>query len=135
MTDSVSPAASNEPIEVGVVEVLLTRIYKLDPENDSPNATTVVVEPGNYPLFSDGMSFFWLMRGRVNAGRCFRRMGDGMFAVEPTDRPVGPEVQFPSKTFGRDEWDDFTANDPTCAEHHPQQRLRVHRDGTAASHG
>jgi hypothetical protein len=110
--------------QIGTVEILKTRVYALDDAvaHDAA-ATTVVVEPGTFPLYLDGISYFWMLTGRINTGRS-RRLGDGIFSMSSFDEAGGPEVTFPSKTFGPDEWDEFTA-EPTCTEGHPEQRLRI----------
>ena len=108
--------------KIGTVETLRLRIYDLDAEAHSPTASTVVVEPGTYDLYSDGLSTFWMMRGNLNR-RGVWRMGDGMFSMQPGDESSGIEVVFPSRRFGPDEWDELLASS-TCAEG-PDQRLRI----------
>jgi hypothetical protein len=109
---------------IGYVEILRTRVYPLDAALGYDSAaTTVVVAPGVYPLWRDGISHFWMMTGHVNSGR-MHRLGDGIFSMMSADEAGGPEVTFPSKVFGPDEWADFLA-EPTCTEGHPEQRLRV----------
>ena len=109
---------------IGSVEILnIPRVYPLDAEAHDELRSTVVVEPGHYDLFSDGMTTFWLMRGRLNR-RGIERLGDGMFAMNPNDSALDIEVVFPSRRFGPDEWAKLQA-EPTFTEGHPQQRLRV----------
>lgn len=117
---------------IGTVEVLRTRIYALDAAmSHEPMATTVIVEPGIYPLHRDGLSTYWIMTGQINE-RGFHRLGDGIFTMQPDDNPTGVEVTFPSRTFGPDEWSDFTGNDVTTQDGHPEQRLRISVDQFAS---
>lgn len=108
---------------IGTVELLRLRVYGLDAECHCDNGSTVVVDPGEYPLYSDGLSTFWVMRGRLNK-RGLWRMGDGMFGMHPADEPSDIEVTFPSKRFGIDEWASLLA-EPTFTEGHAEQRVRV----------
>lgn len=109
--------------QIGTVEVLRTRVYPLDPEmGREPLATTVVVEPGTYPVYRDFDAYYWMMTGRINA-RGSTKIGDGLFSMLNRDEASGPEVTFPSRRYGPDEWTDFIA-EPTCTEGHPEQRLR-----------
>lgn len=97
--------------QVGHIEINRQRIYPLDPDATNEDRTTVVVEPGTYPLFQDGGAYFWVMTGRINA-RGVTRLGDGLFVVSPNDEAAGPEVQFPSPRFGEQELADLLT-DPT----------------------
>lgn len=108
---------------VGTVEILRQRIYNLDPEASGPNVTEVVVEPGTFPLYSDGLSYYWSMTGRINA-RGFHRLGDGLFVLQMNDEGSGAEVTFPSHTYGTDEWQALL-DEPVCQEGNPEQRLRI----------
>lgn len=118
-----------EPI--GTVQILKTRVYALDAQmSNDPLATTVVVAPSEYTLYQDGLSRFWMMTGRITA-RAFQRHGDGLFTLHEADEPAGPEVTFPSRTFGPDEWESFIG-EPACTEGHPEQRLRVRLYRTAS---
>jgi hypothetical protein len=114
---------------IGTVEILRTRVYNLDAECHESTATTVIVEPGKYDLHSDGMSTFWLMRGRLNTRGAWR-MGDGTFALNASDERSGIEVVFPSRRFGPDEWADLLAT-PELTEGHDAQRLRVSLGGVS----
>lgn len=108
---------------IGTVEILRQRIYNLDAESHDEMATTVIVEPGVYDLYSDGMATFWMMRGHINR-RGVERLGDGLFAMRSGDTPSDIEVVFPSKRFGPNEWADLLA-EPSFTEGHAEQRLRV----------
>lgn len=110
--------------QIGEIEILARRVYRLDAEATDPHATTVVVEPGRYPIYRDGFSTFWSMQGNLNRSG-FWRMGDGMFGVHAGDEPSDIEVTFPSKRFGEDEWAELLAG-PEFAEGQSTQRLRVH---------
>lgn len=107
---------------IGSVRVLATRVYTIDPEQDVTNAlaTTAIVEPGEYPVYRDGDTTYWMLTGHVNK-RGFERLGDGLFAINAGDEASEEEVRFPSKRFGPDEFADLLA-DPVCVEG-PAQRL------------
>lgn len=109
--------------QVGTVEILRLRVYPLDPETRSdPLSTSVVVEPGTYPLYRAGGARYWVMTGRRN-GR-HMRIGDGAWVIGGPDEGVGPELTFPSPMFGPDEWTELLA-EPTFTEGHVEQRCRV----------
>jgi hypothetical protein len=112
-----------ELTRIGTVEILRARTYPLDVEAHDDIRSTVIVEPGVFDLFSDGMTTFWMMRGQLNE-RGPWRLGDGMFSMSGGDRPSGIEVVFPSKRFGPDEWAELLT-EPNFTEGHPEQRLRV----------
>ena len=110
--------------EVGTVEILRERVYPLDPNTgDSPVASTVVVAPGVYPLWRVADATYWMMSGHLNSGG-FDKIGDGLFVMRAGDGADGPQVTFPSRRFGPDEWAAFLA-DPSCVEGDPEQRLRI----------
>lgn len=113
--------------KIGTVELLRARIYPLDAETSAELChcphLTVIVAPGVFDLYSDGLAFWWVMRGQLNQRGAWR-MGDGMFAVWPSDRPSGIDVVFPSKRFGHDEWAKLLT-EPELTEGHEHQRLRV----------
>lgn len=109
--------------KVGTVELLTERIYPLDAVAvECRDRTTVVVEPGVYPVYRDIDAFYWMMTGRIN-GRGFKKIGDGMFEMRASDSAAGPEVTLPSARFGVDQFRKFLA-EPTCTEGDGQQRLR-----------
>lgn len=116
-------------IRIGTVEILRTRVYNLDAECRESTCTTVIVEPGAYDLYTDGLFTFWLMRGQLNM-RGSWRMGDGLFGLHRSDEPSGIEVVFPSRRFGPDEWLDLLSS-PEFTEGHEGQRLRVLLDSAA----
>lgn len=98
---------------IGTVEILRLRIYPLDP-NVSPQpllSTNVAVEPGIYPVYRKFDAICWVMTGRINERHA--KIGDGLFEMNPGDSPTGVEVQFPSPTFGVEEFRKFL-NEPTC---------------------
>lgn len=108
---------------IGQIEILRLRVYSLDAECHCPAASSVVVEPGQYPLYSDGLSTFWVMSGKLNM-RGPWRMGDGMFGMRGADFPSEIEVTFPSRRFGPDEWADLLAT-PEFTDGDEVQRIRV----------
>lgn len=120
MTTTEIPA---DRIPVGSVQLLDHRVYPLDPETaDHMRSTSVVVEPGIYPVYLDGDAIYWILTGRINA-RGPRRIGDGLLAAAAADVPVGPELMFPSRRLGPDEFAALLA-DPACTLNHPDERLR-----------
>lgn len=112
--------------QVGTVEILVTRNYPLDPEAGC-SGTEVLVEPGTFPLYSDGYTFLWMMSGKVNEGGVNRR-GDGLITAGEFDSPGALAVTFPSRRLGPDEWAALL-RETVCQEGHRDQRLRVRRDG------
>lgn len=92
--------------QIGTVQITRTRIYRLDPwqPEDMPGAD-VVVEPGEYPVYRDGLSHYWRMTGVLNHRHY--RMGDGMFAINQGDERSDDDVVFYSKRYGPDEWTDL----------------------------
>ncbi len=109
--------------QIGTVEILRLRTYALDPQNKEITATEAIVDPGIYPLFSDGYTTLWLMTGRLNGD--FMRRGDGMFIGYGGDLPLDNLiVTFPSPFFGPDEWKELLSY-PVAIEGNPDQRLRI----------
>jgi hypothetical protein len=109
--------------QCGTVEIFRVRIYPLDPETgDHPLSTEVVVQPGIYPLYREMDAYYWMMTGRIN-GRV-KKICDDMFAVQLWDEASGPEVTFPSRRYGVEQWADLKA-EPTCTDEHPDQRIRI----------
>lgn len=121
---------ATERRQVGTVRILAVRIYNLDPEArpDDPNASTVVVEPGEYPVYRRGDTTYWMLTGRLNT-RGFERLGDGLFGINAGDEPSDDEVVFPSKRLGPNEFADLLT-DPVCLDG-PAQRLVFNLDGAA----
>lgn len=117
--------------KIGTVEILQLRVYPLDAEGRDDFRTTVVVGPGTYDVYREGMTTFWMMTGQVNR-RGFERLGDGMFSIVQGDVSSGIEVQFPSKRFGPDEWQAFLA-EPVCTDGHPEQRLHFRLEQPASA--
>ncbi len=107
--------------EVGAVEILADRIYPLDPlGSDLGPSTEVVVPPGTYPVYRNGDSYCWLMRGQINARS--EVLGQGLMVVGGIDMANGLEVQFPSRTYRGQEFDELRAAPES--QPGPQQRLR-----------
>jgi hypothetical protein len=101
--------------EVGAVKILAARVYPLDARNNDPLRTEVAVEPGTYRVFSDGLTTFWLLHGRITSNS-FRR-GDGLFFISSADDTVDIDVLFPSCSYGPDELAKFLADDVVCRSH------------------
>lgn len=115
------PEQAVEWREAGAVEILAPRIYPLDPlRSDLGPTTEVVVPPGTYPVYRKGDSYCWLMRGQVNGRAEF--LGQGLMVVSGIDTANGLEVQFPSRTYRGDEFDELLAAPES--QPGPQQRLR-----------
>jgi hypothetical protein len=92
-------------IQIGTVEITRSRIYPLDPwlpEHVKETAAQVVVQPGIYPVYRDGLSHYWRMTGVLNHRHY--RMGDGIFALSTGDVPSDDDVVFYSMRYGPDEW-------------------------------
>lgn len=106
--------------QIGTVEILMDRVYYLDP---TVNGMQVFVPPGVYPLYEYGDTRFWLVEGQLNARNL--NLGDGLIVMKPYDDPVaGFTVRVPSKLFGPDDWEAFLKL-PMCQEGHPAYRLRI----------
>lgn len=102
--------ATQGRVQIGTVEITRTRIYPLDPwlpSHIKETASTVVVQPGTYPVYRDGLSRYWRMTGVLNH-RSYR-MGDGMFALNTGDVASGDDVVFYSMRYGPDEWAELLA--------------------------
>lgn len=114
--------------KIGSVRILRERIYPLDAAQDvgDINATTVVVPPGDYPVYRDGDTTWWQLNGYVNT-RGFHRLGDGLFSINGGDAPSEQHVEFPSQRLGPQEFADLLA-DPVCVDG-PEQRLVFTLDG------
>jgi hypothetical protein len=109
--------------QIGTVEILTHRIYPLDGMvYDPQGGSTVIVDPGTYPLYSDGFSTCWLLDGELNNRNA--RKGDGLFTMGGADVKTGLSIRVPSKMYGPDDWADF-CNEPVATEGHPEQRLRI----------
>lgn len=107
---------------IGWVQILRDRIYPIDPKSDvsDPEATTVIVPPGRYPVYRNNDVTYWIMKGHINL-RGFERLGDGMFALHVTDTPSDIEVTFSSKWMGPEEFAEFR-KEAVCGDG-PQGRM------------
>lgn len=93
--------------QIGTITISRPRVYPLDPAAmDGP--TTVVVQPGEYPVYLDGFTRYWRMTGTLNH-QMFSRLGDGMFSMSRSDAPSEDDVVFYSRRYGPDEWAELTA--------------------------
>lgn len=108
--------------QIGTVEVLKLRNYAIDSESPQPR-TEVIVAPGIFPLYKEGLSHFWLMTGTLNLGGV-KRMGDGLFIQTPGDIPSDIKVTFPSRFMGPDEFNNLQLH-PQATEGDPEQRIRI----------
>lgn len=112
-------------VKVGEVELLRYRVFPLDarPTINPALKTEICVLPGMFDVYSDGLSWFWMMTGCVN-GNSIRR-GDGMFIMNQYgDSPIYEiRCTFPSAIFGPDEMNAFLKG-PICTEGDPDQRYR-----------
>lgn len=98
--------------EIGTVEILVDRVYPIDPLHSGLGPSTeVIVPPGIYPVYRKGGSYSWAMRGRIN-GRS-ENLGGGLMVVGGDDEPTGLEVQFPNRTFSSSEFEELLVA-PEC---------------------
>jgi hypothetical protein len=112
-----------KPRKVGTVEILVLRVYPIDPRNFNKDRTEVVVQPGVFDLYRQAEMFFWVMRGEINL-RGFQPLGHDIFTVNSDDEGSGVMVEFPSAYFSDVDFRDCLA----ChefTEGHPAQRVRV----------
>jgi hypothetical protein len=94
--------------QIGTVRITRMRVYKLDPwASDDFNPATVVVEPGEYPVYQDGFSRYWRMTGVLNHRTA--RLGDGMFTMSAGDVRSDDDAVFYSLRYGPDEWEELVA--------------------------
>lgn len=108
--------------QIGTMELLQLRIYPLDwNKREDFSATEVVVQPGEYPVMSDGFTYLVMLSGHINSGR-MHRMGDGMFSVRQSDVESEIPATFPSLISGPDEFKELLLS-PVATEG-PDQRLR-----------
>jgi hypothetical protein len=92
--------------QIGTVRITRARVYQLDPwALSNTNPATVVVEPGEYPVYQNGISRYWRMTGMLN--HQYYRIGDGIFAFSGGDVPSDDDVVFYSLRYGPDEWADL----------------------------
>lgn len=104
--------------QIGTVEIQGPRTYALDAASED-QMSRAVVDSGTYPVYCDGLSYFWVMTGVLNVGG-LHSVGDGMFIATPGDMLSEIPVQFPSKMFGEDEFKellDLPVSDPDSIEH------------------
>jgi hypothetical protein len=59
------------------------------------------VPPGDYPLYIQDISIYWLLTGTINQRTL--ALGDGMIAINDVDKP-SDDVVFYSKRYGPDEF-------------------------------
>jgi hypothetical protein len=90
--------------QIGTVRITRTRSYPLDPSApDHLPRAEVLVEPGEYPVYQDGLSHYWRMTGVINHRHY--RLGDGMFAInQGGDVRSEDDVVFYSGRLGPDEF-------------------------------
>ena len=103
--------------QIGTVRITRTRIYQLDPQApDRFSPATVIVDPGEYPVYRDGLSHYWRMTGVLNHD--MYRLGDGMFSLSSGDERSEDDVVFYSRRPGPDEWADLPADSPRDLDPH-----------------
>jgi len=88
-------------VQVGTVEVLRNRVFPM-PGSTLGAAETVLVEPGVYPVFTEGGLVYWEMNGRINhveAETCMvsGKPGDSLNVMSVEDAPSDT----PQKTTSR----------------------------------
>jgi hypothetical protein len=111
------------PKKVGTVEILVTRVYPVDPRNHNSDRTEAIVPPGVFDLYRQIDAYFWVMRGEINL-RGIHQLGHGIFLGNPADEGSGITIEFPSDYFCDVEFRDCLAW-PEFIEGHPRQRVRV----------
>lgn len=117
--------------QIGTVEVLRPRVYPIDPAvADRPLSATAWVAPGTFPVYRKYDAVMWIMRGNLNERHA--KIGDGLFSFTDSDVPTGLEVQFPSPTFGIEQFEAFLA-EPIC-QPGSSQRLRFSLTDGAVAH-
>lgn len=112
-----------KPRKVGTVEILVLRIYPIDPRNFNEDRTEVIVQPGMFDLYRQADVFFWVMCGEINI-RGFQPLGHGISTANPNDEGNGIVVEFPSAYFSDVDFRDCLAH-PEFIEGNPAQRVRV----------
>jgi hypothetical protein len=110
--------------QIGTVEILRSRVYNIDPNDDlSPE---VVVEPQVCPVYEDGDVVYWTMEGNLNERLPpqIETLWPGTFAIKAAgDSPTGARVGFESQRFGPAAFLDLMAH-PVARDGHSEQRLR-----------
>jgi hypothetical protein len=109
--------------KIGTIELLVLRVYPLDARNQTDDKTEVIVAPGEFDLYQEVDTFFWMMRGEINS-RGFYKLGHGIFSMNSEDASTGIEVVFPSAKFSREDFAQLLI-DPVWTEGHPEQRARI----------
>lgn len=111
--------------QIGTVEILVGRVYRLDPLSHAGGlGLDVIVPPGICPLYEmDDHTRFWSVEGQLD-GRNMR-LGDGLFVMTGFDVAIkGLTVRTITKPLGPTEWDTLL-NHPVCQDGDPEQRLRI----------
>jgi hypothetical protein len=90
--------------QIGTVIIVKKRVYPIDPKADidDPQITSVIVGPGKYPVYRDGISIYWQMTGVLNLWNS--RIGDGAYSLADGEMHSDDDVVFYSKRFGPDEF-------------------------------
>jgi hypothetical protein len=78
-------------VQIGTVEFLRDRVYPM-PGSTLGAAETVLVEPGVYPIFTEGGLIYWEMDGHINRAEVETRMisgkpGDSLNLLSAEDAP------------------------------------------------
>lgn len=109
---------------IGTVTVVNNaRLWPLDAASSDPVLGVYANVGTECPLYSDGMSIFWVISGYLNAGG-FQPKGDGLAMSVPWDIESNIEVTVPSPVFGQDDWARFLT-EPHTQEGSPEQRLQI----------
>lgn len=124
MTDSSAHDQDETWQPIGTVEILVDRVYPIDPNARETDRTTVWVPAGAYPVLRKADAIRWMMTGRLNER--LSKLGDGLFAIHDADVPTGPEVRFSSPTYGVEAFREFLS-DP-LSRPGDSQRLRFSVD-------
>jgi hypothetical protein len=95
--------------QIGTVEITRVRVYPLDPYiPDHVSGAGVIVEPGEYPVYLDGISYYWRMTGVID--HASYRIGDGAFAINQVNVRSDDDVVFYSQRYEPNEFRDLVSD-------------------------
>lgn len=112
--------------QIGTVETLINRVYKINPLLETWEGNSAFVAPGVWPLLrTEQGDHFWVMDGRASEWCAdIAHIGEGMFAVHQGDVVSDDKVIVTGKRYTESEWEPFAAADPLC-QPGPEQRLLI----------
>jgi hypothetical protein len=94
--------------QIGTVEILRDRVYPLNTGQDisDPRIPSVLVTPGDYPLYRELGEIYWEMQGHITKPR-METVDDGLFLVRQGHEPSDETATITSNRFGAKEWESF----------------------------